>query len=79
MKNQSFEDHQEGHERYDNNLTVLSNVLSNYSNKFVVVAKSNPRVLKELKRYNIVLVNRLGELVNNERLADELIITNLEI
>lgn len=70
---------QEGHEKYDNNLAVLSNVLSNYDNKFVVIVKSNRRILKEMNKFNIFMVNNHGELTNDERLAEELIITNLDI
>jgi len=68
-----------GHETYDLDHRELKDFLNNQNKKFVLVYKNNPRLRTLYKNYNIVMVNRFGVETKNPDLAEDIIITNLEI
>ena len=44
-----------------------------------MVYKYHPRLLVDYKKFNCVMVDKIGQVTDNQLAADELIITNLEL
>ena len=57
----------------------LRDTLKKQNKKFVLIYKSNPRLLSFYKDYNIIMVNNFGAETKKLELAEDIIITNLEI
>lgn len=75
LANQTFA----GHDKYAYNEQVLRRAIHNYDKSFMLVYKYHPKLLVDYKKYNTLMVDRLGQPTKNSIAADELIITNLEI
>tara|TARA_R110000782_G_scaffold77060_2_gene153071 strand:+ start:404 stop:1183 length:780 start_codon:yes stop_codon:yes gene_type:complete len=69
----------QGHETYNMNDNELRDTLKKQNKKFVLIYKSNPRLLSFYKDYNIIMVNNFGAETKKLELAEDIIITNLEI
>ena len=68
-----------GHETYNLDHRELKDFLNNQDKKFVLVYKNNPRLATLYKNYNLIMVNSYGVETQNPDLAEDIIITNLEI
>ena len=69
----------EGHETYHVNHKRLKHNLIELGNDFVLVYKNHPMLAHHFKEFNATFVNKYGQITNRSELAEEVIISNLEI
>lgn len=67
-----------GHDVYDINYAILSDIMKNSDTRLVAVFKKNTRILRDFKNFNTVMVNSVGQLTDKISECDEIIVHNLE-
>ena len=68
-----------GYETYHVNHKQIKGKLKELNNDFVMVYKNHPRLLEEFKDFNHLFVNKYGVPTMRNELADDVIITNLDV
>lgn len=66
-----------GHEMYDIDYGVLKRLMYEYHKDFVLVFKYNPKIIKDFKNYNIVMIDDAGMPTDKSSLCNEIIVHNL--
>ncbi len=67
----------EGYETYHVDHKKLKQKLTEVGNDFVLVYKKHPRLMQQFKEFNMIFVNKYGQITEKPELAEDIIITNL--
>ncbi len=68
-----------GHEMYDLDYGILKTVLKECGKKFVAVFKFNPKIIRDFSKYNISMIDNVGDFTIDAKLCNEIIVHNLEV
>jgi site-specific DNA-adenine methylase len=68
-----------GHEQYNINNRKVKQLIENYNKKFIMVYKAHPNIFNQYRDFNLLMVNKHGVITNEKLLAEDIIVTNLEI